>query len=50
MTHSRLEAVNTATDQSNVAPKKGKGAKVDGGTLELALKPLSYTMIRLTLA
>ncbi len=49
MTHTMLEAVNTATDQTNVAPQKGRGAKIDGGTLTLALKPHSYTMIRLKL-
>ena len=50
MTHAMLEAVNTATDQTNVVPHKATGAKVVGGTLHLALKPHSYTMIRLKLA
>ena len=49
MTHKLLEAVNTATDQTNVAPQKGKGAKVDGGTLSVALPPYSYQMIRVKL-
>jgi alpha-L-arabinofuranosidase len=49
MTHSMLEAVNTADDQTNVAPKKGSGATVEGGTLHLKLKPHSYTMIRVKL-
>ena len=49
MTHTMLEAVNTATDQTNVAPQKGRGAKIDGATLTLALKPHSYTMVRLKL-
>ncbi len=49
MTHAVLEAVNTATDQTNVAPAKGKGAKVTDGTLLLAMKPHSYAMIRVKL-
>lgn len=46
MTHHNLEAVNTATDQTNVAPSKGTGAKVDGKVLSLRLAPYSYQMIR----
>ncbi len=46
MTHVMLEAVNTATNQTNVAPRKGSGAMVDGGMLTVALKPYSYSMIR----
>jgi alpha-N-arabinofuranosidase len=46
MTHSMLEAVNTATNQSNVAPQKGKGADVEGGTLSFKMAPHSYAMIR----
>ena len=49
MTHALLEAVNTATDQTNVVPHKGKGAKVADGRLQASLKPYSYTMIRLKL-
>ena len=49
MTHQVLEAVNTATDQTNVVPHKGKGALVDGGTLSVALPPYSYQMIRVKL-
>ena len=47
MTHKSLEAVNTATDQTNVAPSKGTGAKIDGASLALKLAPYSYQMIRL---
>ena len=47
MTHSKLEAVNTATDQSNVVPKKGTGAKVEDGMVKIALPPYSYQMLRL---
>ena len=50
MTHAMLEAVNTATDQTNVAPKKGSGCKVEGGTLTAKLPPYSYQMIRLKVA
>ena len=47
MTHTSLEAVNSLTHQSNVAPQKGSGAIIEDGVLKLALKPHSYTMIRL---
>jgi alpha-N-arabinofuranosidase len=50
MTHALLEAVNSATDQTNVVPHKGKGAKVEGGVLSLQLRPYSYAMIRLKLS
>jgi len=50
MTHKMLEAVNTATDQTNVAPKKGKDAKIKDGVLSLTLKPYSYSMIRVKVA
>ena len=46
MTHDLLEAVNTADDQTNVAPKKGSGTTIDGGTLMAKLPPYSYQMIR----
>ncbi|MEO6299777.1 MAG: alpha-N-arabinofuranosidase, partial [Paracoccaceae bacterium] len=46
MTHEILEAVNTATNQTNVAPRKGSGAGVADGVLTVALKPYSYSMIR----
>ena len=47
MTHTMLEAVNTAKDKLNVAPHKGSGAKVSDGVLDVVLKPYSYSMIRL---
>lgn len=47
MTHTSLQAVNSLTHQSNVAPRAGQGAVIDGDVLKLALKPHSYTMIRL---
>ena len=50
MTHKMLDAVNTATDQTNVAPQKGTGAKVDGGMVTVKLPPHSYQMIRVKLA
>ena len=46
MTHDLLEAVNTADDQTNVAPKQGSGTTIDGGTLMAKLPPYSYQMIR----
>ncbi len=47
MTHANLEAVNTAANQVNVAPKKGSGAKIEGTTLKVQLPPYSYQMLRL---
>ena len=47
MTHANLSAVNSLSAQATVTPAKGKGAKIDNGSLTLALKPHSYTMIRL---
>ena len=47
ITHSILEAVNTATNQTNVAPKKGNAAKIEDGTLKTHLPPHSYQMLRL---
>ncbi len=46
MTHENLRAVNTATEQTNVAPSKGSGANVDGKVLSVKLAPYSYQMIR----
>ena len=46
MTHSMLNAVNTAENQANVAPQKGKGAKIEDGAVKLSLPPHSYTMVR----
>ncbi|WP_374622483.1 alpha-N-arabinofuranosidase [Devosia sp.] len=47
MTHANLEAVNTAADQHNVAPRQGAGARVDGSSLSVRLPPYSYQMIRI---
>ena len=49
MTHNNLEAVNTARDQNAVAPRKGSGAKIDGGNLSVSLPPYSYQMVRVKL-
>lgn len=46
MTHSNLEAVNTAKKQTEVAPRKGSGASIANGTLSAKLPPYSYQMIR----
>ena len=46
MTHESLQAVNTATDQTNVAPAKGSGATVADGRLTAKLAPYSYQLIR----
>lgn len=50
MTHANLEAVNTAKKQNEVAPKKGRGAKVADGVLSVSLPPYSYQMLRVKLA
>lgn len=50
MTHANLEAVNTSANQNEVAPKKGRGAKVADGTLSVSLPPYSWQMIRVNLA
>jgi alpha-L-arabinofuranosidase len=49
MTHGMLEAVNTATHQNNVAPKKGVGAVIDRNMLRVSLPPYSYQMVRIKL-
>jgi alpha-N-arabinofuranosidase len=49
MTHKNLEAVNTAKKPDEVAPSKGKGAKLSDGTLSVKLPPHSYQMIRVKL-
>jgi len=46
MTHTDLEAVNTASTPEAVAPKKGSGASVADGKLTVRLLPYSYQMIR----
>jgi alpha-L-arabinofuranosidase len=47
MTHKQLEATNTLKAQTNVEPRDGKGAKVEGATLRVSLPPYSYQMLRL---
>ena len=47
MTHEILEAVNTATNQSNVVPTKGTGAKIEDGKVTVSLPPYSYQLLRL---
>jgi alpha-L-arabinofuranosidase len=46
MTHADLKAVNTATNQQEVAPRRGSGATVANGTLSLKAAPYSYQMVR----
>ncbi len=46
MTHNNLEAVNTAKNQNEVAPREGTGAKAEGGNLTVQLPPYSYQMVR----
>jgi alpha-L-arabinofuranosidase len=46
MTHADLEAANTLAKQNTVVPHKGKGAKVEDGSLHVPLPPYSYQMIR----
>jgi alpha-N-arabinofuranosidase len=46
MTHSNLQAVNTAAEPNAVVPKKGTGATVSDGKVSVKLPPYSYQMIR----
>ena len=46
MTHGNLEAVNTARNQTEVAPRAGSGARVADGRLSVSLPPYSYQMVR----
>jgi alpha-N-arabinofuranosidase len=46
MTHKNLRATNTLDAQTHVAPKPGKGAKVEDGALTASLPPHSWQMIR----
>jgi alpha-N-arabinofuranosidase len=46
MTHTSLEAVNTATNQREVAPRQGSGATLSGGAMAMTLPPYSYQMVR----
>ena len=47
MTHTLLEAVNTARNQDNVVPRAGQGAVIEGTTVQVSLPPYSYQMLRL---
>ena len=49
MTHQMMDAVNSATDQTNVTPQKGSGTKIADGVLTAKLPPHSYQMIRVKL-
>jgi alpha-N-arabinofuranosidase len=46
MTHTNLDAVNTAKEPNAVVPRKGSGAGLADGKLSLKLPPYSYQMIR----
>jgi alpha-N-arabinofuranosidase len=46
--HDDLEARNTLKSQNTVAPKKGSGAKVEGGQLNVYLAPYSYALLRVS--
>jgi len=48
MVHENLEAVNTASRPNTVVPGKTGDAKVEDGRLHATLKPLSYSVIRLS--
>jgi alpha-N-arabinofuranosidase len=47
MTHADLRAVNSAAHPDNVAPKKGEGARIEGGRLSAEFAGYSYQMIRI---
>lgn len=47
MTNTSLQAVNTAKQPDAVVPVKVDSAKIEDGRLRAALKPLSYSVIRL---
>ncbi|SDG59015.1 alpha-N-arabinofuranosidase [Pelagibacterium luteolum] len=47
MTHNDLEASNTRSAPSEVAPRQGNGAELKDGKLSASLPPYSYQMIRL---
>ena len=47
MTHPDLNAVNSPEKPEEVAPRDGKGASVEGGTVSLQLPAYSYQVIRL---
>ena len=45
--HDDVKAVNTEENPDNVAPKKVRGGKIDGGKLNMKLPALSWNVIRL---
>ena len=45
--HDDVKAVNTEENPDNVAPKKVRGGKIDGGKLNVKLPALSWNVIRL---
>jgi len=45
--HDDVKAVNTEEHPDTVAPKKGRGGKVDGGKMTVRLPALSWNVIRL---
>jgi len=46
--HDDVKAINTEADPDNVAPAKGNGGTIDGGSLSVVLPALSWNVIRLT--
>ncbi|WP_172124047.1 alpha-N-arabinofuranosidase [Devosia sp. 919] len=50
MTHDDLNAVNTAANPDNVAPRQGQGAVAEEDKLSVSLPPHSYQMVRVSVA
>ena len=48
--HDDVKAVNTEANPENVAPAKGEGGTIDGGSLSVKLGKLSWNVIRLVKA
>ena len=44
--HERLDAFNTAERPDEIAPRRGAGARVDGGRAEAVLDPYSWNVLR----
>lgn len=44
--HERLDAFNTAERPDEIAPRRGAGARVDGGRAEAVLDPYSWNVVR----
>jgi alpha-N-arabinofuranosidase len=49
MTHASLQAVNTLTKQTEVVPRRGTGALIDGNCVSVTLPSYSYQVLRLKL-